>query len=169
MKRLILVPIAALALLAPGVAAAKGPAEAKITGPGLSSAVTIKGAGEGDVSTDLGLLVQDAGFFPEAFGQTPSPLLRAQPTQLGPRYMVTYAMSVNSTLEQDLYPYAAGGPVSYMQPGQKFWDSDSTVGGWYRGTDRLKAMLVKAGLPTSAPPARDYLALVLRALLRQAL
>jgi hypothetical protein len=77
MKRPIVVPIAALALLAPGSAAAKGPSEARITGPGLSSAVTIKGVGEGDVSTDLGVLVQDAGFFAQTFGQTPSPLLPA--------------------------------------------------------------------------------------------
>jgi len=151
MKRLIIVPIAALALLAPGSAAAKGPSEAKITGPGLSSAVTIKGVGEGDTSTDLGLLVQDAGFFAQAFGQSPSPLLQAQPTQLGPRYTVTYTVPgpSTSTLEQELYPYAAGGPASYMRRGQKFWDTQSTVGGWYRGTQRLKSMLIKSGLPKS--------------------
>ena len=104
MKRLIVVPIAALALLAPGSAAAKGPAEAKITGPGLNAALTIKGMGEGDASTDLGLLVQDAGFFPQVFGQTPSPLLANRPTQLGPRYLVTYTVpgSSTSTLEQEL-------------------------------------------------------------------
>ena len=171
MKRLIVVLSAALALLAPVSAAAKGPSEAKITGPGLSSAITIKGVGEGDTSTDLGLLVQDGGFFPQAFGQSPSPLLKAQPTQLGARYLVTYTVpgSSTSTLEQDLYPYAAGGPVSYMRTGQKFWDTQSTVGGWYRGTARLKAMLIKAGLPASAPSERDFVALVMRAIFRHLL
>ena len=168
MKRLIVVPIAALALLAPGNAAAKGPSEAKITGPGLTSALTIKGVGEGDTSTDLGLLVADAGFFPQVFGQSPSPLLRAQPANLGPRYGVTYTVpgGTISTLEQDLYPFAAGAPVSYMRPGQKFWDTQSTVGGWYRGTGQLKAMLIKSGLPSSAPPERDYIAVLLRTILR---
>jgi hypothetical protein len=171
MKRLIVVPIAALALIAAGSAAAKGPSEAKITGPGLSSAITIKGVGEGDTSTDLGLLVQETGFFPQAFGQSPSPLLKAQPTQLGARYLVTYTVPgpSTSTLEQDLYPYAVGAPVSYMRTGQKFWDTQSTVGGWYRGTAQLKAMLIKAGLPASAPDERDFVTLVMRAILRHLL
>ena len=62
-----------------------------------------------------------------------------------------------------------GGPVSYMRTGQKFWDTQSTVGGWYRGTARLKAMLIKAGLPASAPSERDFVALVMRAILRHLL
>jgi hypothetical protein len=168
MKKLTVVLIAALALLAPGSAAAKGPSEAKITGPGLASALTIKGVGEGDTSTDLGLLVADAGFFPQAFGQSPSPLLQARPADLGQRYVVTYTVPgpTTSTLEQELYPFAAGAPVSYMRPGQKFWDTQTTIGGWYRGSAKLKAMLVKAGLPASAPPERDYVAVLLRAIRR---
>jgi hypothetical protein len=168
MKRLILVLIAALALLAPGTAAAKGPSEATITGPGLRSALTIKGVGEGDASTDLGLLVADAGFFPQVFGQSPSPLLRTQPADLGPRYVVTYTVpgSTISTLQQDLYPFAAAAPASYMRPGQTFWDTQRTIGGWYRGSAQLKKMLVRAGLPTYAPPERDYVAVLPRAILR---
>jgi hypothetical protein len=161
MKRLIVIPIAVFALLAPGSAAAKGPSEAKITGPGLSSALTITGVGEGNVSTDLGVLVQDAGFFAQVFGQSPSPLLSAKPEQLGPRYLVSYTVPgpSTSTLEQELYPYAAGGLVSYMRAGQTFWDTQSTVGGWYRGTGRLKAMLIKAGLPKSAVATRGRAAM----------
>jgi hypothetical protein len=172
MKRLIVFAIAALALLVVGSAAAKGPSEAKITGPGLRSALAIKGVGEGGNSTDLGVLVQDAGFFPQVFGQAPSPLLSAQPSQLGARYVVTYTMpggTTVATLEQELYPYATGGPVSYMRPGQTFWDGQKTVGGWYQGTGRLKAMLMKAGLPSSAPADRDLIALVMRAILRHLL
>jgi hypothetical protein len=44
-----------------------------------------------------------------------------------------------------------------------------TVGGWYRGTGRLKAMLLRLGLPTAAPPERDYVALVIRLVLRNIL
>jgi hypothetical protein len=168
MKRFIVLLVALGALVVAGSAAAKGPSEAKITGPGLSSALTIKGVGEGDTSTNLGLLVNDAGFFPQTFGQSPSPLLRAQPQNLGPRYTVTYTVPgpTISTLEQELYPYAAGGPASFMRPGQKFWDTQSTVGGWYRGTAQLKAMLVRAGLPVSPPPQRRFIAALLRAILR---
>jgi hypothetical protein len=156
MKRLILIPIAALALLAPGSAAAKGPSEAKITGPGLSSAVIIRGDGEGSPSSALGVLVQDGGFFPQVFSQSPSPMLAAQPSQLGPRYLVTYTVPPTpDTLEQELYPYAVGGPVSYMRAGQKFFTTQATVGGWYRGTQRLKAMLIKAGLPKESQRGRS--------------
>ena len=156
MKRLIVVLAAALALTLAGSAAAKGPSTAKITGPGVASPVTISGIGEGDASTDLGLLVADGGFFPQVFGQSPSPLLRQVPRDVGPRYTVSYTVPgpTESTLVQDLYPYAAGGPVTYMQPGQRFWETERTMGGWYRGTSQLKAMLIRAGLPTAAAPAR---------------
>jgi hypothetical protein len=147
---------AAAALALPGVAAAKGPAKASITGPGLTAPVAITGNGEGDTSTDLGLLVSETGFFPQTFGQSPDPLLRSQPAerQLGARYTVTYTVPgpSTSTLRQDLYPYAAGGPVSYMEPGQTIWDQ-ATHGGWYRANPYggLRAMLVEAGLPKAAP------------------
>lgn len=168
MKRLTVVCISLLALALAGSAAAKGPSQAKITGPGLGLGLMIKGVGEGDSSTDLGLLVADGGFFPQVFGQSPSPLLKAQPKQLGPRYTVTYTVPgpTESRLEQELYPYAAGAPVSYMRPGQRFWDTQSTMGGWYRGTDQLKAMLVRAGLPASPPAERSFIELILRAILR---
>ena len=163
MKKLLMVVVAALALLLPAGAAAKGPSEAKITGPGLSSPLTISGVGEGDTSTALGVLVQDGGFFAETFGQSPSPLLRQEPGSVGPRYLVTYTVPgpTLATLEQDLYPYAAGGPVTYMRPGQPFWGDQHTVGGWYRGGTQLKAMLVKAGLPQAAPGHRHFVSIVL--------
>ena len=172
MKTLTLVTAAAVAALAlASAAAAKGPSEAKITGPGLASPLTITGAGEGDTSTALGLLVIDGGFFPQVFGQSPNPLLAAQPTDLGARYLVTYTVpgQTTSTLEQELYPYAAGGPVTYMRPSQTFWDTQRTHGGWFRGSARLAAMLENAGLPRSAPAERDYIALVMRILLRHIL
>jgi hypothetical protein len=175
MKRLIVIPVVGLALLLAGSAAAKGPSAAKITGPGLASALTISGTGEGDTSTDLGLLVAEGGFFPQVFGQSPSPLLRSQPQDLGPRYTVTYTVPgpTESTLEQELYPYATGAPVTYMRSGQRFWETQSTVGGWYRGTPRLKSMLVREGLPVAAAPAkprphveRGLIAFLIRAILR---
>lgn len=163
MKTSLVVLVAALALLLPAGASAKGPSEAQITGPGLASPLKITGVGEGNASTDLGVLVTDGGFFPETFGQSPSPLLRTQPSNLGPRYLVTYQVPgpVLASLEQELYPYAGGGPVTYMRPGQTFWGDQQTVGGWYRGTAALKAMLVKAGLPQTSPEHRHLVSIAL--------
>jgi hypothetical protein len=168
MKKLVVVLVAALALLLPAGAAAKGPSEAEITGPGLASPLKVTGLGEGDSATSLGLLVSEGGFFPETFGQSPSPLLRKTPTDLGLRYLVTYTVPGPglATLQQDLYPYAAGGLVTYMRPGQVFWGDQQTVGGWYRGTAQLKAMLVKAGLPQSRPGHRRLVSILLAVIRR---
>jgi hypothetical protein len=167
MKKYLVVLVAALALLLPATAAAKGPSEARVTGPGLAAPLTVTGIGEGDSSTNLGLLVTEGGFFPEAFGQSPSPLLRAQPKDLSVRYLVTYTVpgTVPSTLQQDLYPFSSGGPVTYMRPGQVFWGNQHTVGGWYRGTAQLKTMLVDAGVPQSTPGHR-YVVSMVQAIIR---
>jgi hypothetical protein len=68
MKRLLfLLAVAALAL--PATALAKGPSQARITGPGLTKAIVIAGAeAEGTPIMDL---ADAAGFFPAAFGQEP--------------------------------------------------------------------------------------------------
>ena len=150
--------VAALAviLLLPGVAAAKGPSEASISGPGLDHAISIQGYGEGGGSSPLGILVEQSGFFAQVFEQTPNPTSSRRPSsRLGPRYDVTYTVpggpNGDSTLHQDLYPYAANGPVSYVTPNQTFWVSQKTAGGWFRGDIQLKQMLVKAGMPARAP------------------
>jgi hypothetical protein len=157
MTRPLLLLLAIAALAFPSVAAAKGPDQATITGPGLDAPLSISGT-EG--SGDLGLLVQGVGFFPAAFGQSPNPMLSKRPSRfLGPRYQVVYRVPgphrVSDILRQDLYPYAVGGPVSYMKPGQPFWEQQ-TRGGWFRGTTHLKRMLVKAGLPAKEPRVERF-------------
>jgi hypothetical protein len=145
-----------LTLLLPGTAAAKGPTEATIKGPGLNSPLAVSGYGEGG-PTPLGRLVDWGGFFPQAFGQSPDPILTARPAGLlGPRYDVTYVVPGPSTdkLRQQLYPYAVGGVYTYMEPNQKFWGNQSTRGGWYRAGSGLKSVLVQAGLPAKAPEAQ---------------
>ena len=94
---------------------------------------------------------------------SPNPLMRSEPSDLGARYLVTYTVPgpADATLEQELYPFAAHGPVTYMRPGQSFWGDQHTHGGWYRGTPQLKAMLVHAGLPSSAHRHRSLLSLAL--------
>lgn len=143
----------ALALMIPATAGAKGPSEATITGPGLSSPIRFSGD-EGNYSQAFGELIEQGGFFPQAFGQSPDPLKRNRPsTSLGPRYEVAYVVPgpTTDTLRQELYPYAYDGPVTYMKPGQRFWGANTTHGGWYVGVLSLKSQLVKAGLPATPP------------------
>ena len=141
-------------VLAP-IAAAKGPSEAKIEGPGLSKALVLKGDGEGPGSP-LGDFTQEAGFFPAMFGQSPDPMLELRPAAtLGVRYRVTYSVprpdNTVDTIRQDLYPYAQASPVTYMKPNQLFFGRERTRGGWYRASAALKTMLVREGLPAQAP------------------
>jgi hypothetical protein len=157
-RPLLLVAALAALLLFPAAAAAKGPSAASVSGPGLRHAVSIEGYGEGGNDTALGILVSDGGFFAQVYGATPTATTSRPVGTLGPRYEVTYTLpggpNGDSMLRQDLYPYAAKGPVTYMAPEQKFWGTQSTRGGWYLGTIQLRSALVKAGLPPRAPGHR---------------
>jgi hypothetical protein len=149
MKRLLFVLFAA-ALLAPA-ALAKGPSEATITGPGLGKPISFKGLG------DASKLTEYAGVFPAVFGQSPDPMLRGRPAgRLGPKYTIRYVVpggnSQTFRLSQDLYPYAQAGALTYMKPGQPIFGA-KTTGGWYPAGVALKDLLVRAGLPRSAPRA----------------
>jgi hypothetical protein len=149
MKRLLFV-LCAAALLAPA-ALAKGPSEASITGPGLSKPITFKGM------DDASKLTEYTGVFPAAFGQSPDPMLKGRPAgKLGPRYTIRYVVPGGNSqtfhLSQDLYPYAQAGALTYMKPGQPIFDA-RTTGGWYPAGIALKELLVRAGLPKSAPRA----------------
>jgi hypothetical protein len=55
-------------------------------------------------------------------------------------------------ITQDVYPYAARGPVTYMEAGQKLLARE-TGGGWFQADSRLRETLVSAGLPATAPAA----------------
>ena len=156
-RRIALVSLSLVgALAASGAAHAKGPFRATVTGPGLAAPLVVRGSGEDGGSSSLGRLTRDAGFFPAAFGQSPDPMLPARPTgPLGPRYTITYTVpgpGRPTQITQDLYPYAGGGAITYMRPGQKFFSLEHTRGGWY-AANGLRSMLVGAGLP-SRPPVR---------------
>jgi len=161
MTRTILLAAAAAAVLA-APAAAKGPSAATISGPGTGGGIHIGGGlGGGDPSpgTPLGNLTAGAGFFLAVFpaGYPRDPQSQATPKgHLGPKYAITYTVpgppGGSATIHQDLYPYAAGGAVTYMAPGQPvFGGQIRTHGGWYRGGAALKRTLVEAGLPRTPP------------------
>lgn len=158
MKRLVLIgSTLALALAAP--AAAKGPDQATITGPGLDGGKIVyrSGGGDPEQGSKFFEFVENVGFFPAVFRQTPDPMLDKRPAgTLGPRYKVVYRVpgpdGGNATVRQDVYPYASLGVVSYVKPGQSVFDGrEHTRGGWFVSGPGTKGMLVAAGFPSTAP------------------
>jgi hypothetical protein len=145
----------AVFLMDAATALAKGPTAARITGPGLSGPLLLNGIGESGDGSPMAVLTMEGGFFPATFGESPDPMLPGRPrAELGPRYVVVYTVpgpTDNAYIRQSLFPYAAGGPILYTAPNQSFFDSERTHGGWFRATARLKAALVRAGLPNTAP------------------
>jgi hypothetical protein len=145
--------LAAVVVAAP--AAAKGPSSASLTGAGLGRALPVRGLGESGPGTPLGALVQFGGFFPQVFGGVPDPTRETRPSgDLGPRYRVVYRVpgpDGESTIVQDVYPYAKPNPVTHMRADQPFWGDMHTHGGWFVAGPRLKATLVEVGVPKSAP------------------
>ena len=157
MKRVALVAAASAlaALLVPTASLAKGASEATITGPGLGNGITLAGEGAPDGGT-LMRLAESAGFFPAVFRTTPNPMLTKRPKgTLGPKYRITYTMpgpnNDVSKIRQDLYPYATPLPLSYVKPGQSFFDGQKTIGGWFVAKLALKRQLVAVGLPATPP------------------
>jgi hypothetical protein len=153
MKRFLLVLAVALAL--PAAAAAKGPDQATISGPGMKT-VTLGGNGE-SMGSALGELTERAGLFPALFVTAPDPMLKDAPTKsLGPKYHIHYRVpgpeSGSFAIDQDVYPYAKGGALTYTKPGQRIFDSRSP-GGWFLGGILLKQTLQQHGLPAKAPSA----------------
>jgi hypothetical protein len=150
-------PLAVVALAVVPAAQAKGPTSATISGPGLEEPVRLAALSEGQRLSRYWQLVEGLGFFPAAFGQITSPLLPARPAgDLGPRYTIRYGLPMGygrrAVVVQHLYPYADGGPATYMPPGQKIF-GHKTRGGWYRAAPGVKAALLARGLPAARPPA----------------
>jgi LPXTG-motif cell wall-anchored protein len=145
-----------LALALPAAAAAKGPDQVSISGPGLSKTITLRGDGETTL-TALGQFAQISGFFPQAFEESPDPTLKHSPTaSLGPQYRIHYRVPGGNNdifrLDADLYPYASGGALTYMKPGQRVFDGKA-YGGWYRAGTQLTILLKHHGLPAQPAPS----------------
>lgn len=149
----VLLLLAVLTLGAPAAVLAKGPSAASIDGPGTGGGIDVKGNLTPD--SPLFQLSERTGFFPAVFRQSPDPIRDSRPPgDLGPRYTITYTVpgpeGETFVLRQDVYPYAAPRPVTYMEPGQKVYRVE-TRGGWFVAGPRLKETLVSAGLPRVAP------------------
>lgn len=144
-------------------ALAKGPSQARISGPGLMRAVVVSGAGEPGQQSRLASLAEQTGLFTVMFGAGasaggPDPAgLRTPPPQasLGPGYLVVYTVpgviprpgQEFGQVRQDVYPRAAGGPVIYTPPGQHGFGGPLTITGWLRGRPQLIRTLARLGVP----------------------
>jgi hypothetical protein len=136
-------------------AMAKGPDQATITGPSLDQPIVLEGYGEPGGGGDLVDLAEGGGLFAAMFGPGGSPgrLQSEAPTaDLGPKFEIAFrvpAGDLGSTIRQDLYPQASGGPVTFTAAGQPVFDK-TTLGGWYTGSTRFRAVLVNLGVAASA-------------------
>jgi hypothetical protein len=155
---------AAITLATPALA--KGPSQARITGPGLAHPIVVSGNGEPGQQSRLSTLAAQTRLFFVLFGtnasvpaQTP-PQLRTPPSQasLGPRYTIIYTVpgvtpqpgAQLGRIRQDLYPRAAGGPLVYTPAGQQGFGGPLAVTGWLRASPRLPPTLAQLGIP---PPS----------------
>jgi len=159
------ISIAAVTLATP--AFAKGPTQARITGPGLVHPIVLSGAGEPGQPGRLAALAEQTNFFTALFGAggtVPGPTrLRTPPPKasLGPRYTIIYTVpgvtpqpgEQIGRIRQDLYPRAAGGPIIYTLPGQRGFGQPLLVTGWLRGSRQLIRTLAELGVPRTRPPA----------------
>ena len=155
---------AVLTLATPALA--KGPSQARITGPGLARAIVVSGNGEPGEQGRLASLALQTGLFTVMFGAgasiggpTPTRLPTPPPrASLGPRYTLVYTVpgvtprpgQQFGQVRQDLYPRAAGGPLIYTPPGQQGFGGPLTVTGWLRGRPQLTRTLAQAGVPPAA-------------------
>lgn len=157
---------AVLALAAPALA--KGPSQARITGPGLARAVVVSGNGEPGEPGRLASLAEQTGLFTVMFGAgadvSGAPArLRTPPTEasLGPRYQVVYTVpgvtprpgQQFGQVRQDIYPRAPGGPVIYTPRGQHGFGESLAVTGWLRGSPQLAHTLALVGIPPAGTQA----------------
>jgi hypothetical protein len=154
-RRAFVTALAMVVLSWPDDALAKGPSSATIAGEGLEHPVEAAGLEGG--GGDFAALVDQTGFFPAIFVQTPDPMLdRAPSGELGPQLVVTWRLPFEEGrtdfVVQELYPYATAGPLTYTAPGQRFFGGEQSHGGWYRASVELVATLERLG---AAPEERD--------------
>jgi hypothetical protein len=154
---LAMLALALLLAVVPTAAQAKGASAATISGGGPGGLpggpISLKGDGEPGSGSDLSTLAEEAGMWAVLFEGGPAGGVETAPTpaaQRGPRYTITWTFpngaGTADKVRQSLWPYAAGGPVTYLAPGQKVLDT-TTEGGWYKASDVLRRSLIELGLP----------------------
>ena len=154
---LAMLALALLLAVVPTAAQAKGASGATISGGGSGGLpggpIDIKGDGEPGSGSDLSTLAEEAGMWAVLFEGGQAGGVKDAPTpaaQRGPRYTITWTFpngaGTEDKVRQFVWPYAAGGPVTYLAPGQRVLDTRSE-GGWYKASDVLRKSLIDLGLP----------------------
>ena len=158
---LAVVVLALVAAVVPTAAQAKGASAATISGGGpgglAGGPIDLKGDGEPGSGTDLANLAEASGVFALLFEDGPGGDLATPPAgDRGPRYTITWTFPNGAggedKVRQSVWPYAAGGPLTFMASGQPVLDG-TTRGGWYRAGDDLRQSLIALGLPRRQPLA----------------
>jgi hypothetical protein len=153
--------LAFVAALVPTAAQAKGASAANISGGGPGGLpggpIGLKGDGEPGSGTALANLAEAAGVFSLLFEDGPGGVIaNPPPGDRGPRYTITWTFPNGAggadKVRQSVWPYAAGGPLTFMAAGQPVLDT-TTTGGWYRAGDDLRQTLIALGLPRRQPLA----------------
>ena len=138
--------LALLVVTAPP-AAAKGPTDVQVSGPGVDTALGwTRRAGD----IDVGSLSEAAriNHHWDGSGLGPSPGLTTR--QLGPRYVLTWTVGRSAWAVQHAYPFAEGGAWARFVS-----VPDGGPGGWVRAP-ALEAQLVALGAGAETPdPAVD--------------
>jgi hypothetical protein len=152
--------LALLLAVVPTAAQAKGASGATISGGGPGGLpggpINLKGDGEPGSGTNLANLAQAAGVWALLFEDGPGGELTSAPTTAnrGPRYTITWIFpngaGTEDKVRQSVWPYAAGGPLTFMASGQPVLDA-TTKGGWYQAADNLRQSLIALGLPSREP------------------
>ena len=142
-------------LLEASPAMAKGPSDGVITGPGLAEPIMLREPGAKTIGVDLANMIEESGFFEGVWGGDPDRLRRPPPGDLGPRYTITYSMTMSrrlsGTITQFVFPYAEPLPITHIPAKQRFWGSSETVGGWFVAGNRFRTTLIGLGLPAVRP------------------
>ncbi len=144
--------VAGLLAMAPA-AYAKGPLGATIEGEGVKGALHIDKPGELGQGTPMSELVEAIGFFELTFGGDVDVAQEAPTKTLGKSglLVITWDMGDGHSIVQQVYLHAEGGPVTFVKPGQLFWeDTAETVGGWYTVTGDIVTPLTELGVDASA-------------------
>lgn len=154
---LALLVLAFLLAAVPTAAQAKGASAASISGGGPGGLpggpIDVKGDGEPGSGTDLANLADATGMWALLFEDGQPGNLDSAPVPAatrGPSYTITWTFpdgaGTADKVRQAVWPYAAGGPVTYLAAGQKVLGT-RTEGGWFRAADDLRRSLITLGLP----------------------
>lgn len=95
---------------------------------------TIEGEGMDDAIAVPADLAGQSGLYELIWESDGTTRLAEVPTaDLGPRFVLTWMLlgpNGDVPIEQELYPYAEGGPVTHVAAGQPMWETAETLGGW---------------------------------------